>query len=186
MQIEEAIKLLEEFKKNGYSMLYIKYGDRNKANLKIEKAIETLINYVKMMHSELDRLEGIEDDTTMLKLELIEAKEHNRQLGIEIAKLNNRCNKLDREAQSYLEEMVGDEGLKERTIKGLEFEIEQKDKIINLLADDLRYYEGMGQNDLFCFDTCNHCEYCDKELCKERIKEFYMKKASEKNDAIGK
>lgn len=176
---EEAIKLLEEFKKNGYSMLYIKYGDRNKANLKIEKAIEALTNYIETMHKEFDRLEGIEDNTSMLLKELVETKEHNRQLGLEIARLNNRCKKLDREAQSYLEEMVGDEGLKERTIKGLEFEIEQKDKIIDLLADDLRYYEGMGQNDLFCFDTCNHCEYCDKELCKERIKEFYMKKASE-------
>ena len=86
MQIEEAIKLLEEFKKNGYSMLYIKYGDRNKANLKIEKAIETLINYVKMMHSELDRLEGIEDNTSMLLKELVETKEHNRQLALELEK----------------------------------------------------------------------------------------------------
>ena len=118
MQIEKAIKLLEEFKKNGYSMLYIKYGDRNKTNLKIEKAIETLTNYVETMHKELDRLEGIEDNTSMILKELVETKEHNRQLGLEIARLNNRCKKLDREAQSYLEEMVGDEGLKERTIKG--------------------------------------------------------------------
>ena len=53
MQIEEAIKLLEEFKKNGYSMLYIKNGgDRNKTNLKIEKAIENLLKRYKELEEE--------------------------------------------------------------------------------------------------------------------------------------
>ena len=178
MQIEEAIERLKLSKST-----FLLGAEQTIVNI---EDLDTVLNYVDIMHKEFDRLEGIEDNTSMLLKELVETKEHNRQLGLEIARLNNRCKKLDREAQSYLEEMVGDEGLKERTIKGLEFEIEQKDKIINLLADDLRYYEGMGQNDLFCFDTCNHCEYCDKELCKERIKEFYMKKASEENDAIGK
>lgn len=81
MQIEEAIKLLEEFKKNGYSMLYIKYGDRNKTNLKIEKALETLTNYIDIMHKEFDRLEGIEDNTAMLKQELKEQTEANKELN---------------------------------------------------------------------------------------------------------
>lgn len=191
MQIEEAKQHIEIFKMALMSKQCL--GEQELEEYKLCKSIDTVLNeldkkdnYIETMHKEFDRLEGIEDNTSMLLKELVETKEHNRQLGLEIARLNNRCKKLDREAQSYLEEMVGNEGLKERTIKGLEFEIEQKDKIIDLLADDLRYYEGMGQNDLFCFDTCNHCEYCDKELCKERIKEFYMKKASEEDDAVGR
>lgn len=182
MNIEEAIKKIKG--KNIFSSEKTETGYDYMEN--INEVVNILLIYVNTMQKEFDRLEGIEDNTSILKQELIETKEHNRQLGLEIVRLNNRCKKLDREAQSYLEEMVGDEGLKERTIKGLEFEIEQKDKIIDLLANDLRYYEGMGQNDLFCLDTCNRCEYCDKELCKERIKEFYMKKASEEDDAIRK
>ena len=36
--IEEDIKILEEFKTNGYSILLMKYGDRIKTNLKLAKA----------------------------------------------------------------------------------------------------------------------------------------------------
>lgn len=166
MQIEEAKKYCKQIKDRDLWKVGYVYGS---------EAIETVLNCIETMQKEFDRLEGIEDNTSMLLKELVETKEHNRQLGLEIARLNNRCKKLDREAQSYLEEMVGDEGLKERTIKGLEFEIEQKDKIIDLLADDLRYYEGMQQDQLFCIDTCEG-KMCDEEHCKERIKEYFYKK----------
>lgn len=59
----------------------------------------------------------------------------------------------------------------ERVIK----EIVKKDKIIDLLADDLRYYEGMQQDQLFCIDICEG-KMCDEEHCKERIKEYFYKK----------
>ena len=60
MNIEEAIKLLEEFKKNGYSALYIKYGgDRNKTNSRIETALENLLNNYKKTKQELESVKEI-------------------------------------------------------------------------------------------------------------------------------
>ena len=53
--MEENIKILEEFKTKGYSMLLIKYGNRNKANLKLEKAIENLIKGYRELEEELKR-----------------------------------------------------------------------------------------------------------------------------------
>lgn len=41
--MEEDIKILEEFKEKGYTLLYLKYGDRVRTNLRIERAIENLI-----------------------------------------------------------------------------------------------------------------------------------------------
>lgn len=51
--MEEDIKILEEFKKNGYSMLYMKYGDRTKTNLKLERALENLINGYRKLEKEI-------------------------------------------------------------------------------------------------------------------------------------
>ena len=50
--IEEDMKILEEFKTHGYAMLLIKYEDRNKTNLKLDQAIETVL-------SELEKKEAI-------------------------------------------------------------------------------------------------------------------------------
>ena len=47
--IEEDIKILEEFKKNGYYMLLMKYGDRHKTNLKVEGALENLLTRCKQL-----------------------------------------------------------------------------------------------------------------------------------------
>ena len=148
MQIEEAIKLLEEFKKNGYSILYVKYGDRNKTNFKIEKAIETVLNYIETMHKEFDRLEGIEDNTEMLKQELIETKEHNRQLALEL---------------------------------------EKKDKVIDEMAERINNHDidedvckQMGKE----FDCTLFNQ--DKNFCIDCIKEYFYKKVSEVDDAVGR
>lgn len=54
--IEEDIKILEEFKNKGYSNLYIKYGDRIKANTRVERAIENV----------LARLDKLEQDNFIL------------------------------------------------------------------------------------------------------------------------
>ena len=61
--------------------------------------------------------------------------------------------------------------------KNLEIKLLEKDKIIDLMADELRYQNGMGQDDLFCYDICKNYEYCDKEICKDRIRDFFTKKA---------
>lgn len=54
--IEEDIKILEEFKTHGYSMLLIKYEDRNKTNLKIEQAIEHILSDYKRVLKENELL----------------------------------------------------------------------------------------------------------------------------------
>ena len=64
MNIEQAIEIMNNFIK-----------DTPKApfeclmNKEVE-AVETLLNYIDTMHKEFDRLEGIEDNTAMLKMEL--------------------------------------------------------------------------------------------------------------------
>lgn len=67
-------------------------------------------------------------------------------------------------------------------------ELEKKDKVIDLIADELRYQKGMRQDDIFCYDMCENDEgvvICDRENCKEHIKEYFYKEASEENDAVG-
>ncbi len=50
--IEEDIKILEEFKTNGYHILLMKYGDRIKTNFKLEKAIEHILSDYKRVLKE--------------------------------------------------------------------------------------------------------------------------------------
>lgn len=161
MQIEEAIKLLEEFKKNGYSMLYIKYGDRNKANLKIEKAIEALTNYIETMQSEFDRLEGIEDNTAMLKMEL-EKKES------EIDKLRNTNKDLLKKLRNRVKEVkkLTRYSLYKKEFSRLNKQLEKKDAVIDLMAE-------------YIYNTSNR-EIYDKEQEIDCIKQYFYKKAEEK------
>lgn len=54
--IEEDIKILEEFKTNGYHILLMKYGDRIKTNFKLEKAIEHILSDYKKLSKENEQL----------------------------------------------------------------------------------------------------------------------------------
>ena len=56
--IEEAIKILEEFKTHGYAMLLIKYEDRNKANRKLDQAIEHILSDYKRVLKENEELKN--------------------------------------------------------------------------------------------------------------------------------
>lgn len=84
MNIEEAIKKIKG--KNIFSSEKTETGYDYMEN--INEVINILLIYVDTMHKEFDRLEGIEDNTSMLKQELIETKEHNRQLALELKKKN--------------------------------------------------------------------------------------------------
>ena len=99
MQIEEAIEIMNNFIKDTPKMPY-----ECLMNKEVE-AVETLIYYIKMMHSELDRLEGIEDNTVMLKQELIETKEHNRQLALELKKKEEENNSFKNKINEGLEDI---------------------------------------------------------------------------------
>lgn len=57
----------------------------------------------------------------------------------------------------------------------LSVELQKKDKIIDLVAETLRYYNGMKQEQCFCIDICGEKE-CDMKNCKDRIKQYYERK----------
>lgn len=60
--IEEDIKILEEFKTNGYNVLLMKYGDRIKTNFKLAKAIEHILSDYKRILKENKSLQKTYDD----------------------------------------------------------------------------------------------------------------------------
>lgn len=60
--IEEDIKILEEFKTNGYNILLMKYGDRIKTNFKLAKAIEHILSDYKRVLKENESLQKTYDD----------------------------------------------------------------------------------------------------------------------------
>ena len=57
-------------------------------------------------------------------------------------------------------------------------ECENKGKQIDLMADAMRYYNGMQQEQEFCIEICEKKE-CNIEKCKECIKQYYENKAKE-------
>lgn len=58
------------------------------------------------------------------------------KLQKENEKLNNRCRNLDKEAQGYLEELVGDDTLSTRTMKQLQKENEELKEINEQLSEN--------------------------------------------------
>lgn len=56
--------------------------------------------------------------------------------------------------------------------------LEEKDKQIDLMAEAMRYYNGMQQKQEFCIDICEEKE-CNIEKCKECIKQYFEEKAKE-------
>lgn len=57
MGLEEAIKILKEFKNTGYHTLMAKYNwDRIKANTMIEIAIEVVLNHITKQEKMIDKM----------------------------------------------------------------------------------------------------------------------------------
>lgn len=69
--IEEDIKILEEFKTNGYGILLMKYGDRIKTNFKLAKALEHILSDYKRVLKENEELEEINNELEAEKNEAI-------------------------------------------------------------------------------------------------------------------
>ena len=130
--------------------------------MKIEEAKEYLKNY----KYDNEVREAI--DTVLNKLEKKEA---------EIDKLRNTNKDLLKKLRNRVKEVksLTRYSLYKKEFARLNKQLEKKDTVIDLLADDLRYYEGMQQEQLFCIDTCEG-KMCDEEHCKERIKEYFYKK----------
>lgn len=108
MQIEEAIEKIQELL--NLTNWYPKYG--------YKEAIVTTLNYIDIMQSEFDRLEGIEDNTAMLKMEL-EKKE---------AIINEMAEYMEQEMYEYqlddiYSELHNCNGMERNWTRGKEVEI---------------------------------------------------------------
>ena len=94
--IEEDIKILEEFKTNGYSILLMKYGDRIKTNFKLEKAIEHILSDYKRVLKENEELnEKILDNAGIYQLGFKDGEESY------IKKVKDKIEKLIKEGRHY-------------------------------------------------------------------------------------
>jgi hypothetical protein len=56
--------------------------------------------------------------------------------------------------------------------------LKEKDKQIDLMAEAMRYYNGMQQEQEFCIEICEKKE-CNIEKCKDCIKQYFENKAKE-------
>lgn len=74
--IEEDIKILEEFKTNGYNILLMKYGNRIKTNFKLEKAIEHILSDYKRVLKENEELKIIKSAIQTLQINSLEEEKH--------------------------------------------------------------------------------------------------------------
>lgn len=89
--IEEDMKILEEFKTHGYAMLLIKYEDRNKTNLKLDQAIEHILQDYKRVLKENEELEEINNELEAEKNEAI--RRYNFET-IPIQKVKNKIEEI--------------------------------------------------------------------------------------------
>lgn len=110
MQIEEAKEIMNNFIKDTPKMPY-----ECLMNKEVE-AVETLLNYVDTMHKEFERLEGIEDNTAMLKKEL----EGKDQIIEQLKSINKFQSRDITEAVNYTFE--------------LNKELEKAEEVINEMA----------------------------------------------------
>ena len=134
---QKAIEMLEYIKNKNTLMGFSIAETETTPNYRGKLAI-TLLNLIEKQQSELE-------------------KQDNK-----IKELEGRCRNLDKEAQSYLEELMGDSTLKNRTIKQLNSELEKKDKEIDEMAEYI--IELIKYNNP------------EEERDKKEIKEYFYKK----------
>ena len=108
--IKEDIKILEEFKTNGYSILLMKYGDRIKTNLKLAKAIEHILSDYKRVLKENEELnlkyymlytgkiENLKAQEVKIKSQVIPVQ----KVKDKIEEIQIEYNKLDKEVDEYI------------------------------------------------------------------------------------
>ena len=97
--MEEDIKILEEFKTNGYHILLMKYGDRIKTNFKLDQAIEHILSDYKRVLKENEELEEINNELEAEKNEAI--RRYNFET-IPKQKVKEKIEELDRKI-TYIE-----------------------------------------------------------------------------------
>ena len=101
--IEEDIKILEEFKTNGYPILLMKYGDRIKTNFKLGKAIEHILSDYKRVLKENEELEEINNELEAEKNEAI--RRYNFET-IPIKKVKDKIEELNKQLEEDLQDEI--------------------------------------------------------------------------------
>lgn len=138
------------------------------------KFSEIILNLIEKQLKELEKKD----------ITIIETKEANRQLSIELQKKDKQIEKLKqskiRQLERYKKYKENIDNQHEKIYEDLVEEIEFKDKIIDLIAETLRYYNGMKQEQCFCIDICGEKE-CDMKNCKDRIKQYFERKVENGN-----
>ena len=121
--IEEDIKILEEFKTNGYNILLMKYGDRIKTNFKLAKAIEHILSDYKRVLKENEELRtevnSLKEEKEQYKNDYFNLYEQNKQY-IHYSKIEELAEKIHNELDkngitrayqiiidSYFDEVLG-------------------------------------------------------------------------------
>lgn len=192
--IEEDIKILEEFKTNGYSILLMKYGDRIKTNFKLAKAIENILSAYKRVLKENEILKeekeqaweewnNLEQGSYGTEQKL---KQQIKELRKENEELNNRCRNLDKEAQAYLEELAGDNTLTRRTIKQLQEENEELKNKLSLKQFDVNivYNDYLEKLDEYERNNIPKQKVKDKIEHYQKLQHNYIEKYDEINEGL--
>lgn len=138
MNIEEAIKLLNRIDIKNFLTVSIE-----QSNYIIDEA-NKVNNAIEIVLNELDKKDK------------------------QIKELSGRCKNLDREAQSYLEELAGDSGLKDRIIK-------IQDKVIDMMAEYIEELTGSCPNDIYDWKEIDCENICNDPMKQCWIKYFYNK-----------
>ena len=145
-----------------------------------EEPMKTVLNYIETMHKEFDRLEGIEDNTAMLKMEL-EKKE------AEIDKLRNTNKDLLKKLRNRVKEVkkLTRYSLYKKEFTRLNKQLEKKEKVIDLMAEYIHNTSNGEIYDIVCKEECENrnCIFAigdNKEQEIDCIKQYFYKKAEEK------
>jgi len=102
----------------------------------------------------------------VMQQQIDKLKRHNNNL---LRKLRNRVKEV-KKLQKY--------SLYKEEFSRLNKQLQNKDKQIDLMAEAMRYYNGMQQEQEFCIEICEKKE-CNIEKCKECIKQYFEEKAKE-------
>ena len=96
----------------------------------------------------------------VMQQQIDKLKRHNNNL---LRKLRNRVKEV-KKLQKY--------SLYKEEFSRLNKQLQNKDKIKDLMAERLRYYNGMQQKQEFCIDICEGKE-CNIKKSKERKKQYF-------------
>lgn len=187
--IEEDIKILEEFKTNGYGILLMKYGDRIKTNFKLAKAIEHILSdYKKILKENEELKQDRNNNYQMIALAQNEAlgymqgyedgKKLKRSAVANIVE-NQQYYIFNKQIEHYKEYIVKLQKENEKALaEYMEWqkqELEQKDKIIEQMT---YYIMNLDIDEDICKKV--NCDTNSGELdCKDCIKQYFINKAKE-------